>query len=138
MAMHAPLAAVGPLDFSEGGGEVEVAHQRTIGAALDHLVQIDTLVEALELRQGFAINPWHPQGGRELQLENANAGAPETRDAAGRVLEFDGCVTDIVADADVPPKRGLGIGGRVAREARKPSHRLAGKNLLFEKRYQFV
>src|SRR5262245_46796172 len=116
MAMHAPFAAVGSLDFRKGGGEIKVAHQRTIGPALDHLMQIDTLVEALELRQGFTIDAWHPQGGGELQLENAYAGAPEAGDAAGRVLEFDCGVTDIITNADVPPKRGLGIGRGVARE----------------------
>src|SRR5262245_2373558 len=88
VAMYAPFAAVGTLDVGEGGGEVEVAQQFSIGTAFDHLVQIDALVEALKLRQGFRVDAWHPQGGRELQLENANARAFKARDAAGRVLEL--------------------------------------------------
>ena len=52
MEVHAPLGAAALLDRGERVGQVEVAGQ-PVAAALDHLVEIDRLVERPQLARGL-------------------------------------------------------------------------------------
>src|SRR3712207_6938044 len=49
--------------------QVEVAHQPAIGAPLDHLMQVDALVEGAQLRQRSLVQPRQPQSGGKLRSE---------------------------------------------------------------------
>ena len=100
VAMHAPLAAgLAAAQRREGRREVDMARDRAV-PPLDHLVQIDAVVESRERLLGLVADLRQPQRRGELQLADTDAGRGEAREGVGRVLELHRAVADVVADAE--------------------------------------
>ena len=101
-------------------------------APLDHLVQIDRLVEGPQPLGLGGVDLGDAQRGRELQLRHPDARALQPLEPALRVLVLDRRVADVVADAEVAMQRLLGFAPAEAAEVRQPGDRGIGEQVPLE------
>ena len=90
--------------FGKRRCKVEEADEVAICSAFDDLMQIDAIVEASELLHGVRIDAWDLQRSRELQLEDADAGTRQSRQALRSALELDRGVADVIANPKMTPE----------------------------------
>jgi len=101
VAVYAPFVSHRRADGVERRGKVEEAHQAAVAAPLDDLVQVNAVIEPLQEPHGGRLDFRHLQRGRELQLEDRDAGVGKAGEACRGVLELDRRMADIEADPEV-------------------------------------
>ncbi len=100
---------------------------------LHDLVQIDGLGEIGKPLRAFRVEAGDAQCGAELKLRDRDAVRAQAGDARLRVLKFHGRVTDVVAHADMPAHRRLGVARRIARQRGEPRRALTAEKAGAEK-----
>src|SRR5262245_3847896 len=101
VAMDPPFVPLRCLDVRKCGREIQESDEASIPPALDHLMQIDAVVEPPEPFHGVPIDAGYLEGCRELKLEDANPASCEALQALWRVLELNSGMADVVAKAQV-------------------------------------
>ena len=107
--MDAPLGQ-GRARGRGGGGQgvvqIGVPHERSVGASLDHLMEVDVFGEGLK-RLTDPGGGSHAQGVAQMDLAQTDAGRPQTGERLGGGFEFDGQVAAVVVHAQTPVEPGV-------------------------------
>jgi hypothetical protein len=122
---------VGSVERREGAVEIRVAAQ-AVGAALDDLVQIGSIVERSKQRYRPVIHMGDTQTGANLQLGHSDAGLAKVVEHFGRVFELDCRVAQIQADSKMAPYCGFDVGRRGPRQTGQTPCRRVGKKMFVE------
>ena len=105
------------------------------GGTFNDLVQVHTVIEALQARYGIRANPRDAQSRGHLDLGDRDARAGQRIQAIRGVLEFDRGVAQVEARAEMAVQRRIGCRHLEPGKRGKPRGRAARVEMIAEKSY---